>query len=239
MDYDYIIIGGGPAGSTAAYCLQKRGLRCLVVERKQQLGEKTCGGLLPWRGIVLLNRIGLNTDVLLKKGAVPIKQFEYINDNGSSICHYHSGEYGLGVTRNLLDQWLLDQSCLMGADVLFGTNFKKIVRCENGFQVGPHSALRLIIASGATGFVPSTMRNSLRNQTFGLSLQVVGKTTLKNNSAYFFPLKQNSLDYFWIIPNGKQLWNIGIWLQTVSTNAVAQFWKYKKEIADTRFFLPS
>lgn len=35
-DYDYIIIGGGPAGSTAAYCLQKEGAKCIIIEKKNK-----------------------------------------------------------------------------------------------------------------------------------------------------------------------------------------------------------
>ncbi|MFQ5986611.1 MAG: phytoene desaturase family protein [Thermoplasmata archaeon] len=42
MDYDVIIIGGGPNGETAAAYLQKAGARCLIIERRDEMG----GGLV-------------------------------------------------------------------------------------------------------------------------------------------------------------------------------------------------
>ncbi|MFQ5920209.1 MAG: FAD-dependent oxidoreductase, partial [Thermoplasmata archaeon] len=38
MDYDVIIIGGGPNGETAAAYLQKAGAKCLIVERRDEMG---------------------------------------------------------------------------------------------------------------------------------------------------------------------------------------------------------
>ena len=37
MNYDVIIVGGGPAGSTAAFCLQRARKRCLIVEQKTSI----------------------------------------------------------------------------------------------------------------------------------------------------------------------------------------------------------
>ena len=233
--YDYIIIGGGPAGSTVAYCLQKSGARCVIIEKKLELNEKTCGGLLTWSGIDLLKQIGLDVDALFEKGATRINQFEYI-ENGKKIIHrYHDGEYGLGIRRTLLDQWLLEQARIKGADVIFGMDFKNIINCDNQFSVGKYSASNLIIATGANGFVPPTMLSEIHNQTFGLSAQIKGKTSLQENSVFFFSLEKDEEDYFWIIPNGNHVWNIGIWFKKIPTDAITQFWKYKKEIVDKYF----
>lgn len=38
MRYDYLIVGSGLYGATAAYCLRKRGEKCLVVEKRPHLG---------------------------------------------------------------------------------------------------------------------------------------------------------------------------------------------------------
>ena len=40
--YDVIVIGGGPAGSYAAYKLAKMGHKVMVLERKQRIGEPVC-----------------------------------------------------------------------------------------------------------------------------------------------------------------------------------------------------
>ena len=38
MRYDYLIVGSGLYGATAAYCLRKGGKKCLVVEKRPHLG---------------------------------------------------------------------------------------------------------------------------------------------------------------------------------------------------------
>ena len=39
MIYDYIIIGGGIAGSVCAYELGKRGQQCIILEKNSQQSE--------------------------------------------------------------------------------------------------------------------------------------------------------------------------------------------------------
>ena len=36
--YDYIIVGSGLFGATFAYLARQRGKRCLVIDRREQLG---------------------------------------------------------------------------------------------------------------------------------------------------------------------------------------------------------
>lgn len=48
QSYDVIIVGAGPAGSTAAYYAAKGGLSVLLVDKKKDLGSPLqCGGFLP------------------------------------------------------------------------------------------------------------------------------------------------------------------------------------------------
>lgn len=49
--YDFIIIGAGPAGCTAAAQLAERGLKVLLVEKCRLPRYKSCSGVLiknPW-----------------------------------------------------------------------------------------------------------------------------------------------------------------------------------------------
>ena len=55
--FDAIIIGAGPAGSTAAYLLASNGLKVLVLDRHAFPRDKLCGGLLTLKTVRLLERI--------------------------------------------------------------------------------------------------------------------------------------------------------------------------------------
>ncbi|MGD2066122.1 MAG: NAD(P)/FAD-dependent oxidoreductase [Candidatus Bathyarchaeota archaeon] len=46
MQYDVAIVGAGPAGTTAARFLAKKGFKVVLVEKKQVPKEKICGGML-------------------------------------------------------------------------------------------------------------------------------------------------------------------------------------------------
>ena len=46
LSVDVLIVGGGPAGSTIGYILQKSGLNCCIVDKMCFPRKKLCGGLL-------------------------------------------------------------------------------------------------------------------------------------------------------------------------------------------------
>jgi len=49
MKYDVIIVGGGPAGSTAAKILSEKGVKTLLIDKDRFPRDKPCGGGLPYR----------------------------------------------------------------------------------------------------------------------------------------------------------------------------------------------
>jgi geranylgeranyl reductase family protein len=52
--YDVLVVGSGPAGSTAAYLLAKHGMRIALIEKKVLPRHKTCGGGVVQRAIQCL-----------------------------------------------------------------------------------------------------------------------------------------------------------------------------------------
>ncbi|MEX1207364.1 MAG: geranylgeranyl reductase family protein [Acidimicrobiia bacterium] len=60
---EVLVVGGGPAGSAAAYWLARAGHEVLVVEKKEYPREKTCGDGLTPRSIRQLIDMGFDFDV--------------------------------------------------------------------------------------------------------------------------------------------------------------------------------
>ena len=70
-DYDAIVVGGGPAGSTAAYLLRKFGHRVALLEKRTYPRDKVCGGCLSQKSIRFLDRVfSLPVPALRQEGLI-------------------------------------------------------------------------------------------------------------------------------------------------------------------------
>lgn len=63
MDYDVVVVGAGPAGSSAAYHLATRGARVLLVDKCAFPREKVCGDGIAPRAVRTLYRMGLQDNL--------------------------------------------------------------------------------------------------------------------------------------------------------------------------------
>ena len=119
--YDVAIIGGGPAGSTAACLLAKAGRRVVVLEREKfprfHIGES----LLPY-SMPVFDRLGIREE--LDRTAQPKHGAELLTACGTShvIFHFRDGfrlahHRSYQVERAPFDKLLLDNAAQHGAEV--------------------------------------------------------------------------------------------------------------------------
>ena len=104
FDYDVIIIGCGPAGSTAAR-LAPKGLKIAVIDKSDLLDEhpKPCGGLLSPDAQKFLARfdITLPKEILVTPQIFAVKTMDF--SSGMTRCYQRSY---LNMDRDKFDRWL-------------------------------------------------------------------------------------------------------------------------------------
>ena len=64
MFYDVVIVGGGPAGSSAACTIAKSGLSVLLIDKSEFPRDKCCGDGLTTMALRLSEGLGLNLENL-------------------------------------------------------------------------------------------------------------------------------------------------------------------------------
>jgi geranylgeranyl reductase family protein len=115
---DALIIGAGPAGTTAAFVLASRGLKVVLLDRRDFPRPKLCGGLLTWKTIQVLESVfQISPQTLAANGVVRHATREYmIADRGRrSVCRTLDYPFHL-VDRQTYDHFWLQHAVSAGAE---------------------------------------------------------------------------------------------------------------------------
>jgi menaquinone-9 beta-reductase len=110
-----LIVGGGPAGASAALALARSGAMPVLIERAPGERDLVCGGFLGWDAIAALRKLGLDPAAL---GAKPIHRLRLVS--GDRVVETALPSAAAGLSRRRLDATLLHMAEEAGAAVLRG-----------------------------------------------------------------------------------------------------------------------
>ena len=117
MGYDAVIVGAGPAGSSAAITLARQGWTVALIERTAFPRRKVCGEFISATNLALLDRLGIG-DAWRAQAGPEIRRVGFF---GGDVCTEArmpaKGGFGRALGRDILDKLLLDASRSAGAEI--------------------------------------------------------------------------------------------------------------------------
>jgi flavin-dependent dehydrogenase len=117
---DVVIAGAGPAGALAALLLARRGARVTLVDRSRFPRPKLCGDTLNPGAVALLARHVAIDDLAAR--SLRLHGMRLTGPGGAAVRgSYGDGRYGLAVTRDVFDAWLLGRALAAGARLVDDT----------------------------------------------------------------------------------------------------------------------
>ncbi|RLI25653.1 MAG: FAD-dependent oxidoreductase [Candidatus Hecatellales archaeon] len=141
--FDVIVVGAGPAGSTAAYMLAKEGLSVLLVERGRQAGAKNMTGGIIYSRIVheVFPRFWEEAPV---ERAITSYNIVFLNGRSALTLNFKCPRFAdppynaFSVLRAKFDQWMAGKAEEAGAMIVTGATVDDLVM-EDGKVKGIRS----------------------------------------------------------------------------------------------------
>jgi len=207
--FDAIVIGAGPAGSTAAFRLSRAGARVLLLDRERFPRDKPCGGGLTYRAV---RQLPVSVEPVVEDTVRRVQLgFRY----GRSFERRTEGPLILMTQRRRLDAHLAEQAAEAGAEFRDGVRATALEADDEGVTVRfGGSAASAPVALGADGV----------NGLTGRALGIVGRrehgVALEGNVSHVHAREDYRgravVDlgavpggYAWVFPKGDHV-NVGV-----------------------------
>jgi geranylgeranyl reductase family protein len=205
--HDVIVIGAGPAGSSAAFSLAEAGLKVMVLEKARLPRYKTCGG-----GVIVraANLLPFSINPVNERELVRADIFDH--DNDLHFIEERSEDIIFMVMRSDFDNFILSKAVEQGAvvhdnsNVVGIENFNDCVVVKTNKET--YKAKFVIAADGATGISGKISgRKSKSLKVAAIEIEITTNQNIfnkyKNSVRFDYGLVPHG--YAWVFPKEKHL----------------------------------
>ena len=213
-NFDLVIVGGGPAGSSAAFTAAKKGIKVALIEKENSIAETVRTSGVTW--IQSIEEFGIPQNCFN-----PIRNFSFCSPNNKvTISDSISRAAVLDVRRTY--RWLAQQAENEGVEIFLKITIKEVLKNDKGDIVGVkgtgpegdvifHSKI-VIDASGFNSTVSKAMGLVTQWKRFGVGAEYEAKVEHVEADTWWLMVGQeySPAGYAWIFPLGDNIVRIGV-----------------------------
>ena len=212
--YDIVVVGAGPAGSSAAYQAAVNGAKVALIEKENSIAETVRTSGVTW--INNIKEFGIPDDCFN-----PIKNYSFCSPNNEVTISDTIAQAAVLDVRKTY-RWLAKEAEKKGVDIFVKTNVKEVIKNKNGDIAG-------VIASGADGemsffgkiiidasgfgsVVSKSMGFVTQWERFGAGAEYEVKAENVDPETWWLMVgqKYSPAGYAWIFPISKDIVRIGV-----------------------------
>jgi len=124
FNYDVVIVGAGPAGSSAAYQAALNGAKVALIEKEDTIAETVRTSGVTW--IKNIKEFGIPDDCFN-----PVKNYSFCSPNNEVTISDSVAQAAVLDVRKTY-RWLVKEAEKQGADIFVKTNVKDVIKNKQG-----------------------------------------------------------------------------------------------------------
>ena len=214
LNFDVVVVGGGPAGSSAAHMAAKNGCTVALIEKEKEIAETVRTSGVTW--ISDIKKFGIPEECYN-----PIKKFSFCSPKNSVKI---SGEIAKAAVLDVRKtyRFLANRAKTSGSELFTSTNVTEVLKDDTGKCTGviaksdgkqiQFNSKVVIDASGFVSVIAKELGYVTQWKKFGAGAEFEVKTEKLEHDNWWLMVGQeySPAGYAWIFPTSKDTARIGV-----------------------------